>query len=286
MITSDNWIERMGDDMALRDFRATTRDSYESSVRQFLRWAKSEPEELSEDAVRNYMLYLREDKKLSASSINVAACGVRFFFTYTLPREWRVFGLLRVKIPEKLPVVLAHSEARAVLRTIREPVPRMALTTIYGLGLRLNEAIELKVEQIDSARRTVWVRDGKRRRDRGIPLPQPLLKRLRRFWKEERAESSSPYIFIGPKSKKPLHETTLQKTFTAARRETRLAKHATVHTLRHSYATYLLEHGVSLRTIQQILGHKHLSSTEVYLHVTEPAMVQVHDVVDRLMVDF
>jgi site-specific recombinase XerD len=286
MITLENWVERMGEDMVLRDFRASTQESYGVAVRQFLRWAEAAPEDLREEAVRDYILYLREDKKLSASSINVAACGLRFFFTYTLPRDWPVFGLLRVKIPEKLPVVLAHSEARAVLSVIREPVSRMALTTIYGLGLRLNEGIGLKVEQIDSARQTVWIRGGKRNRDRGIPLPQPLLKRLRRFWKEERAESSSPYIFIGPKSKKPLDETGLQRTFVAARRDIRLAKHATIHTLRHSYATYLLEHGVSLRMIQQILGHKCLSSTEVYLHVTQPALVQVQDVVDSLMADF
>lgn len=286
MITLENWSERMGEDMVLRDFRALTQHSYETAVRQFLRWANTEPEELNEDAVRNYILYLREEKKLSASSVNVAVCGLRFFFTYTVPREWPVFGLFRAKIPERLPVVLARSEARAVLSIIREPVSRMALTTIYGLGLRLSEGIALKVDQVDSARRMVWVRNGKGAKDRGIPLPQPLLSRLRRFWKEERAASPTPYIFIGPHSRKPLDKTALQRTFIAARREIRLTKHASIHTLRHSYATYLLEHGVSLRMIQQILGHKSLSSTEVYLHVTQPAQVQVQDVVDRLMADF
>jgi integrase/recombinase XerD len=276
----------MSNDMLLKDFRSTTRDSYESSVRQFLEWAKLEPEALSEETVRNYVLYLREEKKLSASSINIATCALRFFFTYTVPRKWPVFELMRVKIPERLPVVLAPVEARAVLGIIREPVHRMALTTIYGLGLRLTEAVTLKVEQIDSARRMVWVRNGKRARDRGIPLPQPLLIRLRRFWKEERAVSSSPYLFISSRSKNPVDKTALQRTFVAARREIKLVRHASIHTLRHSYATFLLEHGVSLRMIQQILGHKCLSSTEIYLHVTQPAMVQVQDVVDRLMADF
>ena len=114
----------------------------------------------------------------SPSSINVATCALRFFFTHTLPRKWPIFELVRVKIPERLPVVLAPAETRAVLGVIREPVHRMALTTIYGLGLRLTEGVTLKVDQIDSARRMVWVRDGKRARDRGIPLPQPLLIRL------------------------------------------------------------------------------------------------------------
>jgi len=285
MISAENWCERMGEDMLLRDFRATTRDSYETSVRMFLQWAKGEPEDLREETVRNYVLYLREEKKLSASSINVATCALRFFFTHTLPRKWPIFDLVRVKIPERLPVVLAPAEARAVLGIIREPVHRMALTTIYGLGLRLTEAVTLKVDQIDSARRMVWVRNDKRARDRGIPLPQPLLIRLRRFWKEERAVSATPYLFISSRSMKPVDKTALQKTFIAARREIKLVKHASIHTLRHSYATFLLEHGVSLRMIQQILGHKCLSSTEIYLHVTQPAMVQVQEVVDRLMAD-
>jgi len=286
MITLENWAECMGKDMVLRDMKEKTQDSYLSAVRLFLEWTAAEPVDLSEEMVRNYIVYLRKGKKLSASSINVAACGLRFFFTYTLPREWPVFDLLRVKIPEKLPVVLATTEARAVISIVREPVIRMALTTIYGLGLRLSEAISLTVPQIDSARGMVWVREGKRARDRGIPLPQPLLWRLRHYWKDVRAESSSPCLFVGSHSKNPLHPTALQKTFIAARRESRLAKRATIHTLRHSYATYLLENGVSLRTIQQILGHKSLRSTEIYLHVTQPALVHVQHVVDQLMADF
>ncbi len=115
MITSKNWYEHMSEDMVLKDFRTTTRESYESAIRLFLEWAKVEPLTLSEDMVRNYVLYLRENKKLSASSVNVATCALRFFFTYTVPREWPVFELLRVRIPEKLPVVLAPTEARAVL---------------------------------------------------------------------------------------------------------------------------------------------------------------------------
>lgn len=286
MITLDNWCDRMGADMVLRDFRPRTQDSYQSVIRQFLSWANVEPEDLGESAVRDYILYLREGKKLAPRTINVAACGLRFFFTFTMPRDWPVFKLLQVKVPETLPVVLSRDETRVVLSIIREPVSRMALTTIYGLGLRLSEGIELKVEQMDSPRQTVWIRGGKRRRDRAIPLPEPLLNCLRRYWKEVRPNSSSPYIFIGPKSKKPLDPTALQRTFSAARRESRVAKHATVHTLRHSYATFLLDHGVSLRVIQQVLGHKRLSSTEVYLHVTRPAIVQLHDVVNKLMADF
>ncbi|MEZ4296662.1 MAG: tyrosine-type recombinase/integrase [Polyangiaceae bacterium] len=161
----------------------------------------------------------------------------------------------------------------------------MALATIYALGLRLNEGLSLETGHIDSERLMVWVRDGKGARDRGVPLPRPLLTRLRRYWKTERPASSTPYLFVAPEGKAPLHETALQKTFMAARAEARLAKVPTIHTLRHSYATHLLEAGISLRTIQQVLGHRSMRTTEIYMHVTQPGLERLQETLDRLMVD-
>jgi site-specific recombinase XerD len=161
----------------------------------------------------------------------------------------------------------------------------MALATIYALGLRLNEGLSLEAGHIDSARRMVWVRDGKGARDRGVPLPRPLLERLRRYWKTERPASATKYLFVPSGGKAPLHETTLQKTFLAARADARLEKEATIHTLRHSYATHLLEAGISLRTIQQVLGHKSLRTTELYMHVTQPGTERLQETLDRMMVD-
>ena len=131
----------------------------------------------------------------------------------------------------------------------------------------------------------MWVRDGKGARDRGVPLPRPLLSRLRTYWKTQRPSSPSSYLFVPPQGTEPLHETTLQKTFTAARNDTGLVKHASIHTLGHSYATHLLESGGSLRTIQQVLGHKSMRTTELYMHVTQPGAEQLQAVVDRLMAD-
>jgi len=164
-------------------------------------------------------------------------------------------------------------------------VRRMALATIYALGLRLGEGLRLQTSHIDAGRLVVWVRDGKGARDRGVPLPRPLLLRLRHYWKHQRAASQTSYLFVPPGGMAPLHETTLQKTFTAARSDAGIAKHASIHTLRHSYATHLLESGVSLRTIQQVLGHKSMRTTELYMHVTQPGSEHLQEVVDRLMAD-
>jgi site-specific recombinase XerD len=131
----------------------------------------------------------------------------------------------------------------------------------------------------------VWIRDAKGAKDRGVPLPRPLLARLRRYWRTERPASPTKYLFVPPGGSAPLHETTLQKTFSAARSDARLEKHATIHTLRHSYATHLLESGISLRTIQQVLGHKSLHTTELYMHVTQPGSERLQETLDRLMVD-
>lgn len=181
MVTLENWRTRMGDDMKLRDFRPRTQEGYMLAVRLFLDRMKREPETLTDDDVRAYFLYLREERKLAPSSINIAVHALRFFFVHTLGRDWPVFALLRVHKPRMLPVVLSTGEVRSVLNAIRHPVRRMALTTIYALGLRLGEGLRLETGHIDSARKLVWVRDGKGAKDRAVPLPAPLLARLRDY---------------------------------------------------------------------------------------------------------
>lgn len=285
MVTLKNWRERMSEDMRLRDFRPCSQRSYLLAVRQFIEHVGREPDTFTDDDVRSHFLYLREERKLAPASINVAVHAVRFFVTHTLQRDWSVLDLLRVRMPRSLPVVLSTGEVREVLRAVQHPVRRMALTTIYALGLRLGEGLSLQTDHIDGERLVVWVRDGKGARDRAALLPRPLLGRLRRYWKTERPASPTKFLFVPRDGLAPLHETTLQKTFTAARIDAGLAKHATIHTLRHSYATHLIENGVSLRTIQQLLGHKSLKTTELYMHVTQPGTERVQETLDRLMAD-
>ena len=285
MVTLKTWRARMSEDMRLRDFRPRTQEGYALAVRQFIDWVQIEPRAITDDKVRAYFLYLREGKKLAPSTINIAVHALRFFFIHTMQREWKIFGLLRVNKPRKLPVVLSPAEVRVVLQAVRHPVRRMALATIYALGLRLGEGRSLETGHIDGARLMVWVRNGKGAIDRGVPLPRPLLARLRRYWKAERPESATKFLFVPQNGDAPLHETTLQKTFTAARIDAGLDKDASIHTLRHSYGTHLLEAGVSLRTIQKVLGHKSLRTTEVYMHVTQPGVEHLQEILDRIMVD-
>ena len=282
-VTLLNWRARMDENMRLVDYSPRTQEAYGLAVRLFLEHVQREPEALLEDEVRRYFLHLRDERKLSPSYLNIAVCGLRFFFERTLGVDWEVFQLIHVKRRHTLPTVLSINEVARLLGTIRLPVRRMALTTIYALGVRIVEGLHLEVSHIDSERLLVWVRQGKGRKDRAVPLPRPLLARLRHYWKHERPASNTKYLFLPEHGKGPFDESTLQKTFTAALRDTSMQKHATVHTLRHSYATHLVEAGVSLRTVQAILGHQSLRTTEVYLHVTTGSVERVQEAVDGLM---
>ena len=283
MVTLLNWRERASEDMRLRDFRARTQEGYLLAVRQFLEQVKKEPEELTDDDVRRYFLYLREERKLAPATINIAVHAIRFFMTHTMQRDWAIFDLLRVNKPQTLPVVLSRNEVRAILTAVRCPVRRMALTTIYALGLRLGEGLGLEAGDIDRQRQMVWVRDGKGARDRGVPLPRPVLDRLGVYWRTERPKAASKLLFVPRAGECQFHESTLQKTFRAVCDDIGLQKHATIHTLRHSYATHLLEAGISLRTIQHVLGHKAMRTTEVYMHVTAPGLERLQSTLDELM---
>lgn len=280
-----DWQARMIEDMKLRDFRPRTQDTYLLVAQQLVRHVGRAPDTIGEDDLRAYFLHLREQRKLAPSTLNIAVHGLRFLFVHTLGHDWNLFDLLRVNKPRTLPVVLATGEVRTLLAAIRHPVRRVALTTIYALGLRLGEGLGLTAGDIDGQRLIVWVRDGKGAKDRGVPLPRPLLARLRRYWKEERPHASSQVLFVPSDGPGPLHDSTLQKTFKAACQEVGLLKPATIHTLRHSYATHLLEAGVTLPTIQRVLGHKTLRTTELYMHVTQPASERLQETVDRLMAD-
>ena len=283
--TDSDWLTRMRQDMTLRDFRPRTQESYELAARLLVRHFGRAPEELTEADLRAYFLHLREVRKVAPSTLNIAVYGIRFLYLHTLDRRWSLFNLLRVNQPRTLPVVLSTGEVRALLGAVRHPVRRMALATIYALGLRLGEALSLEAGHIDGDRLQVSIRNGKGGVDRALPLPRPLLARLRRYWKEERPKVDSRLLFVPAEGPGPLHETTLQKTFTAARNEIKLLKDASIHTLRHSYATHLVEAGISIRTIQSVLGHKTLRTTEVYLHVTQPGTERLQETLDRLMTD-
>lgn len=274
------------EDMKLRGLMPRTQEAYLGVARLIVRRLGKQPSQISEDDLRSYFLYLTEEKKAAPSTVNQAVHGVRFLFQHSLGRQWPVLKLLRVKQPHKLPVVLSFKETKDLLSSIREPMRRMALTTIYALGLRLMEGLTLQTSNLDSDRLIVWIRGGKGKKDRAVPLPRPLLLKLRAYWREIRPNvADSKLIFVRRDGKGHLNTTTLQKTMAPALADAGIDKHATVHSLRHSYATHLLEAGISLRTIQAILGHRSMRTTEVYMHVTKPSEEKLQLTVDRLVRD-
>ena len=252
--------QRMMEDLQLRGLAPKTQDSYLRAVRQLAEHYRKSPDLITEEELRLYFLYLKNDKQVSRSGFNVALSGLKFFYERTLHREWVILDLPRRTREKKLPVVLSTAEVRLILGCLRRPHYRVCLTTIYSCGLRLLEGVHLQVTDIDSERRMLHIRQGKGDKDRYVPLPEGTLKLLREYWSTHR---HPVWLFPAPtragvpmsSATQPMDESGVQRAFKAALQESGVQKDASVHTLRHSYATHLLEAGVNLRLIQAYLGH-------------------------------
>ena len=280
--------ERMLADMQLRGLAEKTQQSYAGAVRQLAAYFSKSPDQVTEDELRDYFLYLKNEKQASRSACTVALCGIKFFFEQTLQRHWKTFDLVRPPKSKKLPAVLSREEVRCVLGCVRRAHYRNCLTTIYACGLRLQEAIRLEVRDVDSDRELLHIRQPKGWRDRYVPLPQTTLTLLRQQWASHRhATLLFPSRFRGApgQATHPMGASSVQKAFKAALVGSNISKPATVHTLRHSWATHLLEAGVNLRLIQLWLGHKSLQTTAIYMHLTRNAETLAGEKINHLMAD-
>ncbi|MFZ5534576.1 MAG: tyrosine-type recombinase/integrase [Patescibacteria group bacterium] len=262
--------QKMMEDMQLHGFAKRTQDSYLRAVRQLAEYYNKPPDQISEEELRQYYLYLKNVKKASRSTMTLALCGIKFFYERTLQREWATLDLVRPQQEKKLPVVLSVEEVRQILARVRCRRYRVCLSTIYACGLRLQEGLYLQVGHIDGARGMVHVCHGKGGKDRYVPIPQAVLEMLRQYWGTHR---DTVWIFPSARQtdKGPMDASGLQRAFKAALRESGIQKPATVHTLRHSYATHLLEAGFNLRIIQAYLGHASPTTTAIYTHLTKPS---------------
>jgi integrase/recombinase XerD len=274
--------QRMIEDMQLHGYSAKTQTAYLGAVRGLAGHYHRTPEDLTQDELRSYFLYLVKERGVARSTLTIHLSGIKFFFEKTLKREWLIFNLVRPQKRTKLPVVLSSVEVKSILSLVQNPIVRMALTVIYACGLRLSEGVHLKVQDIDSTRMLLWVRNGKGGKDRCVPLPERLLELLRQYWKQHRP---CLYLFPNPKNRKPLSDTTLQKIFKTVLRESGIRKDASIHTLRHSYATHLLEKGITLRVIQELLGHQNPQTTARYTHMTDKCFHTLTETVNHLMAD-
>ena len=282
--------QRMVEDMQLRGLSEKTQEAYVRAVRQLAEHYGKSPDRISEEELRQYFLYLKNDKRASPSAVTIALCGIKFFYEQTLKREWATFDLVRPRREKKLPVVLSVAEVHRILGCLRRPRYRVCLSTIYSCGLRLQEGVHLQVRDIDSDRMVVHVRKGKGAKDRYVPLPMPTLKMLRQHWSTHRHPRwlfpASVRTNLPPSAAtRPIHVSSVQKAFKAALQESGVQKPATVHTLRHSYATHLLEAGVNLRVIQAYLGHSSPKTTAIYTHLTRKVEDLAAEAINRVMGD-
>lgn len=282
--------QRMIEDLQLRGLSKGTQIAYVRAVQQLAEYYGKSPDRISEEEVRQYFLYLKNDKQIAPGTFGAVRAGLKFLFVHTLGREWRTLDLVRPPRESKLPVVLSVAEVRKILGHVRSPRFRVCLNTIYACGLRISEGVGLQVRDIDSERMVVQVRHGKGNKDRYVPLAQCILEMLREFWCTHR---HSEWLFPFPTqdgippamATKPMSVPGVQHCFKVALAESGIPKEATVHTLRHSYATHLLEAGIELRAIQSYLGHSSLQTTARYLHLTRATEERSAKSIDQLMAD-
>jgi integrase/recombinase XerD len=272
---------RMIEDMQLHGYASGTQAAYIRAVRILAEHYRRSPDRLTENELRGFFIHLIRQRRLSRPTLTVYRAAIRFFYETTLRRPLPVFDLVRPENRKKLPVVLSQQEVQRMLHLIRDPRDRMCLIMIYSCGLRLREGTRLQVGDMDSSRMMVHVRDGKGGKDRYVPLPRRSLELLRDYW---RHEHPSPWLFPERREEdRPLSGQKVYHTLKAALRDSRIHKPASVHTLRHSYATHLLEAGVDLRVIQEILGHKSPKTTAIYMHLTPKVLAGFVSTVNQLM---
>ncbi len=282
--------ERMIEDMQLRGYSASTQKNYVIAVRQLFEHFQCTPQRLTEEQVRDYFLYLTNERKVSRTTATIALCGIKFFFQHTIKRDWTTLHLVRPRWQRTLPVILSREEVQRILNEVHAPVYRACLKTIYSCGLRLHEGASLQVGDIDGARMLLLVH-GKGGNDRYVPLPEKTLHLLRAFWKTHR---SPVWLFPSPPRGGQYHladggrsvtDSSLQQAFKRALKRTGIAKPAHVHSLRHAYATHLLEVGINLRIIQENLGHRSARTTQIYTHLTREIRDTLTDPLNELMKD-
>lgn len=284
------WHSKMDKSMQVNGLADTTRKAYSRYMRLlFEHYDGMNPDQIEEDDLLNYFVYRQKDCGWSPSTMKICIAGVRFFFRHVLKREWHLFQLAKPKTEKRLPAVLSRDEVHRLLAKVNTAHNHAYLTTVYSCGLRLQEGLFLQVSDIDGERRMIHIHRGKGARDRYVPLPEATLAMLRDYWRTHRHPSLIfPAVGRGgnkaARAREPMSIDGVQGAFRRARFAAGITKRGvSIHTLRHSYATHLLEAGVNLRVIQKNLGHSGIETTMVYLHLTNKGMEDAYTIINNLM---
>jgi integrase/recombinase XerD len=265
--------KQMPEAMKVRGMAERTQEAYVNAVAGLAKFYHTPPDQLNERQVQRYLLYMLDERKLSWSTCNQAYNALKFFYHATLKRPDEQFCIPRARQPQKLPEILSRQEVERLLLAAVELKHRCLLMTVYGAGLRVGEAVRLKVSDIDSERMTIRVEQGKGKKDRYTVLSQRLLGVLRQYWLAYRPRQ---WLFTNRRGDEPLSIGTAQKIFYRAKKQAGITKQCGIHGLRHAFATHMLEAGVDLHTIQKLLGHGHIGTTMRYLHLSRGQLAK-HD---------
>ncbi len=272
-------LGRLKEEIKLKGYSWRTMKAYLSHCRNFISFCDKPADHLNESDVRKYLLFLNETKQNSHSFINQAHSAIKFMFKYVFKKENAIITVSRCKKEKKLPVVLSRQEVVGILSSVENLKHRAILLMTYSAGLRVGEVVRLRVDDIDSRRGFVHIRQGKSRKDRYTLLSDTALEVLREYFKKYRPDS---WLFAGGKEGDHLTERSVERVFENARAAAGIKKDVSVHALRHSFATHLLEDGVDIRYIQELLGHASSKTTEIYTHVSEASIGRIKSPLDRI----
>ena len=270
---------KMIEELQLRNYSPHTQRAYVRCVADFAKHFKAAPDRLGPEQIREYQLFLVRRKKFSWAPFNQTVCALRFFYHDVLHRKWMVEHIPYPRHVQKLPVVLSPAEVVTLFQNTPNLKHRAVLMTIYAAGLRVSELIHLRVTDIDRQRQVICVRQGKGHKDRQVMLSPKLLELLEIYWKKYRPMT---WLFPGRRLERPLTQTTVWRICQQARAAAQLVKPVSPHTLRHCFATHLLEEATDLRRIQILMGHRNLKTTARYLHVSNLAVRSTVSPLDRL----
>jgi integrase/recombinase XerD len=271
--------QRMLEDLRIRNYASSTVECYVRAVAEFAKHFNKPPDQLGPEEIRSWQLFLLNEKRVKLSTYIQAVCGLRFFYRNTLNRKIEIDRIPLPRYEKKLPVILSKAEVKALLEAPKNLGHRAILATLYGAGLRVSEATNLKVCDLDRDRKVIWVRGGKGHKDRQVMLADPLREVLAAYWRWKRP---TDWLFPGDKADCPLSTKTVFGTCRKAARLAGITKPVHPHSLRHAFATHLLDDGVNLLVIQTLLGHSNLKTTARYLHVSDSTVRSTRSPLERL----